>query len=240
MAAALLWRDIALVKPLLAIAALVTGILAAAAVDGPSRPLEIANLAASSVIAVGALRVRIPAGRSESERDPRDGRPATTERAQAFDRPGETGESIEDDDPPQGWDDPAEDTVLLRFMDRAAHLDREETRALGGAWQAIAQADRDRAWARVRTLLRRTRRERLMGDVAEEIERWGRAQGGSPWTWEFGTMTDVDRSDIRRAAMPALLDAAAAVILRDALDSADRDVLVGPWEAIVSGTSDLR
>jgi hypothetical protein len=238
-AAVALWLNVVHAKPILFIAAAVTALVAAWIGQG-APAWGVLVVAAALAVAVGALRVRIPAGGPQDDPEPEAGDrlgPADDDRAGRED---ETGPAAIDDDPPASWDDPAEDPVLLRFMDRAAHLDLEETRALGGAWQAVAQADRSRAWARVRTLLRTTGRERLVGGVAEEIERWGRAQGGSPWTWEFGTMTDVDRGDIRRAAMPPLLDAAAAIVLRDALDPADREVLAGPWEAIVSGTSTLR
>lgn len=61
-----------------------------------------------------------------------------------------------------------------------------------------------------------------------------RTGSGSEWTWSFGTITDVDRGNLRRAAAPALADAAAAIILRDTLAPAERDTLAGPWEAIAS------
>ena len=129
-----------------------------------------------------------------------------------------------------------DDAVLLAYLDAIAHLDQQQTRRLAAAWRAIDPPDRERAWAAVRAHTARTGRERVLADVRTAIEDWGRAAGGSPWTWSFGTMTDVDRGNLRRSAMPALLDGAAAVLARDALDAADREALAGPWEAATSPT----
>ena len=131
----------------------------------------------------------------------------------------------------QGIED---DPVLLAYLDAIAHLDQQQTRRLAAAWRVIDPRDRERAWARVRTYATRSGRQRVLDDVRTSIEDWGRAAGGSPWTWSFGTMTDVDRGNLRRAAMPALLDGAVAVLARDELDAADRDALAGPWEAATS------
>jgi hypothetical protein len=128
----------------------------------------------------------------------------------------------------------ADDPALLALLDRIAHLDREELRELAAAWRAIPSADRDRAWASVRRALRATGRNAILEDVRGQIELWGRAAGGSPWTWQFGTMTDVDRGNERRAAMPALLDAAAALIARDRLEHDELVALSGPWDSVVS------
>lgn len=130
-----------------------------------------------------------------------------------------------------------DDPVLLGYLDAIAHLDQQQTRRLAAAWRAIDPRDRERAWARVRSYATRSGRQRVLNEVRSSIEDWGRAASGSPWTWEFGTMTDVDRGNLRRAAMPAILDGAVAVLARDELDPADRDALAGPWEAATSEVS---
>jgi hypothetical protein len=167
------------------------------------------------LVAVAALRVRI--GPAE--------RPASPQKAPAIE---ETAR------PPTSFGDVADDPALLALLDRIAHLDREELRELAAAWRAVAPADRDRAWTSVRRALRATGRNAILEDVRGQIELWGRAAGGSPWTWQFGTMTDVDRGNERRAAMPALLDAAAARIARDRLDNGELVALSGPWDSVVS------
>jgi hypothetical protein len=130
--------------------------------------------------------------------------------------------------PPEG---DADRSDLVAFLDAAAHLDREQTRVLAAAWRSGDANSRRAAWAEVRRAANRTGRSGELDDLRREIELWGRAAGGSPWTWEWATMTDIDRSDVRRAAMPALTDAAAALLLGDALSPAAKDVLLAPWEA---------
>jgi hypothetical protein len=72
--------------------------------------------------------------------------------------------------------------------------------------------------------------------IEAEIRTWSQA-AVSPWTWEWGAMTDIDRGDRRRAAIPALIDAAAALTTRDAIGPEDRDALLEPWLATLAGPS---
>lgn len=177
--------------------------------------LFLAGALSGVLVAVAAARVRI--GPAERRASPRTA-PTIEETAR----------------PPTSFADVADDPALLGLLDRIAHLDREELRELAAAWRAVAPADREGAWVAVRRALRLTGRDRILEDVREQIELWGRAAGGSPWTWQFGTMTDVDRGNERRAAMPALLDAAAAIIARDRLDDDELAALGGPWDSVVA------
>jgi hypothetical protein len=136
-----------------------------------------------------------------------------------------------DSAPPQPSTAARDDQDLAAFLDRAGHLDREATRVLAAAWRAGDANARRAAWGEVTRAAKRTGRAAQLDDVRREIELWGRAAGGSPWTWEWATMTDIDRSDIRRSAMPALLDAAAAILLGAQLSGPARDTLLAPWEA---------
>ncbi len=135
--------------------------------------------------------------------------------------------------PPASYADIADDPALLQFLDDVGHLDREAPRRLAAAWRAVDPAGRVRAWAAVKDALDASGRHAVLEDVRRQVELWGRSAGGSPWTWEFGTMTDVDRSNLRRAAMPALVDVAAAILLRDHLAVAELEILACPWEAAV-------
>ena len=135
---------------------------------------------------------------------------------------------------PSPYADIADDPALLEILDTVAHLDRETTRLLAAAWKTVKPQDRDAAWASVHDAIEATGRAELLEDVRRQVELWGRSAGGSPWTWQFGTMTDVDRGNIRRAAMPAILDAAAAVLARDRLSPRDLEILAGPWDATLT------
>jgi hypothetical protein len=137
-------------------------------------------------------------------------------------------------DPPASYRDLADDRPMLEFLDAVAHLDRETLRILAATWKTVRPADRDAAWAAAQHALEATDRTGLLEEVRSQVELWGRSAGGSPWTWTFGTMTDVDRGNMRRAAMPAILDASAAVLARDRLDARHIDVLAGPWDAALT------
>ena len=45
-------------------------------------------------------------------------------------------------------------------------------------------------------------------------------------------MTDVDRGDARRGAVPALLDAALGILAGGRISAPQRAVLLGPWIAV--------
>jgi hypothetical protein len=137
-------------------------------------------------------------------------------------------------DPPASYRDLADDRSMLEFLDAIAHLDRETMRILAATWKTVRPTDRDAAWAAAQHAVEETDRAQLLEEVRRQVELWGRSAGGSPWTWTFGTMTDVDRGNMRRAAMPAILDAAAAVLTRDRLDARLLDVLAGPWDAALT------
>lgn len=217
LAGLLLWREIAAIRPLLILAAVANVVVAFVA--NPESPFVIALVAIGSLaIAVGAARARVPASRDA----------AATERPQApppLDRTAPPRPKV---------DDIADDPSVVAFLDAVAHLAPGDLPVLSAAWKAIDPDARDQAWRAVRREAERTNRDAILDELRAEIELWGRAGSGSPWTWSFGTMADVDRGNARRAAMPALFDAAAAILLRDRLAPRDREVLAAPWESVAA------
>jgi len=213
-AALALWRNLAWARPVLLVLVALSGIASVLFLGRPA--VAAAALAGAIVTGWGAFRLRIPPPTVPADRP--DATLSTEELA-----PGDLAGR-------PGTGDPA----LRAFLDRAAHLDPDRTRVLGAAWRAIDPDERHAAWAVIKAEAGGTGRGAQLDQLRTEIELWGRAAGGSPWTWEFATMTDVDRSNVRRAAMPALIDAAAAILLRDRLDDAVRDTLLAPWEAALA------
>ncbi len=204
-----------------------TGLIASAAVDhgiglvrwagvvgAPDRSSSLALVVPGVVLLIASVRLRV--GRQPLAIDPS---PASQFDDEASDPTPVTVTTIADDE------------ALLAYLDAIAHLDGEQMRRLAAAWRAVDPAARERAWGDVRRDLATTGSDRVVEEVREALETWSRASSGSPWTWQFGTMTDVDRGNLRRAAMPALLDGAAAVLGRATLAPEDRDALAGPWLA---------
>lgn len=217
LAGLLLWRDVAAVRPLLILAALAT--VAVAFVANPESPFLIAVVAIGSLaIAVGSARVRVPASRDGAATQMRQATPPLERTAPPTPMVAEI----------------ADDPSVVSFLDSVGHLAPGDLPVLAAAWKAIDPAARDQAWRSVRRETETTNRDAILDELRAEIELWGRAGSGSPWTWSFGTMADVDRGNARRAAMPALFDAAAAILLRDRLAPRDREVLAGPWESLVA------
>ena len=138
------------------------------------------------------------------------------------------------------------DPVLEAFMEEAARLNREEERRLATLWQSADGQARRLAWRAVGRLVSGRGRQppngrgRRLDDVRTRVAELGLTAEGSVWTWVFGSMQDVDRGDLRRATVPALLDTAAALILRDRLDGADFDALYGPWRRLHDGVVPVR
>ena len=48
-------------------------------------------------------------------------------------------------------------------------------------------------------------------------------------------LADLMLADVRKAAAPTLLDAAAGLLYQDALSESDRTVLLDPWLSLTSG-----
>lgn len=210
LAALAMWRHQAWARAPIVAVALALPVLAALTYDNV--PATLAAGAGALAVAFGAARMRIP-----PERIPPPAARAGGGRESVF-----------------RTADPAADHELRTFLETASHLDRERTRVLAAAWRSADPGARQAAWREVRREADLAGRTDALEALRREIELWGRAAGGSPWTWEWATMTDIDRSDVRRGAMPALLDAAAAILLRDRLSTASVDVLLGPWEATMA------
>lgn len=126
------------------------------------------------------------------------------------------------------WDYEAELDDLLDFL---GELTVDDTRAMAAAWAEIDPAERTSAWALVRSETKAARRDRALDEARETVARWAAGSShsleGSPYSVSYGQ--DLDKRDTRVQAAAPVLDAAAAVIVRDLLPADAFDVLYGPW-----------
>ena len=169
-------------------------------------------VAASGAMLIAVLRARIPP-------------PAPHSAVGGFDYDADAGSR-----PFHALRDWRDDPDLRAFAARAGRLDTPDLAYLAAAWRSGDARPRDAAHRAVREALRDGHRAKAFDAISAEIRAWSQAAVG-PWTWEWGAMTDIDRGDRRRAAIPALLDAAAAIITRDAIADEDREALLAPWTA---------
>jgi hypothetical protein len=118
------------------------------------------------------------------------------------------------------------------LLDELPYLDRGELLALASA-QKRDQVARRAAWRAVESAAEsddgRRNLDRLRHDVAVWATRLGAIVGD-----EAGTgLVDLMLADVRKAAAPTILDAAAALMYADDLSEADRVVLLSPWVRVM-------
>jgi hypothetical protein len=72
--------------------------------------------------------------------------------------------------------------------------------------------------------------QRLQGHIVQ----WTGASGARSGLWTGGSPgRDLMLADLRRQAAPALMDAATAVVLGNALEERYREALLAPWKRAV-------
>ena len=114
------------------------------------------------------------------------------------------------------------------------YLDRGELLALAGA-QKKEQVARRTAWRAVESAARSQDGGRRLDRVRNEVAAWATRLGAILGD-EAGTgLADLMLADVRKAAAPTVLDAAAALMYADDLSEADRAVLFDPWLSVVGG-----
>lgn len=122
------------------------------------------------------------------------------------------------------------------LFDRLGEVTVGETRVMVGAWTAADATERTIAWQAVRREARASGRQKALDEAREALLRWSNDFGhGIPaLAYSFSYNDDSDRLDTRIAALPPVLDAAAATILRDRLTDEQFDALYGPWAVATS------
>lgn len=119
-------------------------------------------------------------------------------------------------------------TELIALFDRLPGLDRGELFALAGAHRSNDSARQD-AWKAVLEVVAANRAERELDRLRSEVGAWATHLGSITGQEAGSGMVDVLMADARRAAAPAILDAAVALLLGARLTERDRTVLLLPW-----------
>jgi len=92
------------------------------------------------------------------------------------------------------------------------------------------------AWEAARTAIAREGAGAEIDELRSMIIAWASRPASTPTQWaEIPMGNGLAEQDSRRAAGPALLDAAIALYLGDALDTSHRDALMGPWRRLWAG-----
>lgn len=120
---------------------------------------------------------------------------------------------------------------LDALFDRLPGLDRGELFALAGAHGSRDSARED-AWAAVRRAVSADHLERDLDRLRSEVGAWATHLGSITGQEAGSGLSDLFMADARRAAAPAVLDAAVALLLGARLEDHERAVLLGPWNRV--------
>jgi hypothetical protein len=129
------------------------------------------------------------------------------------------------------------DKRLDLLMETAVSLDDVTLMHVVDAWQDEEETARREAWKRVKEALKQSGRGRLMDETRDRMSRWiGDAKPGSDGAFYIPGVTwhQNDKARLRADAAPAILDAAAVIIVGELLEQEDRTVLAGPFGARLS------
>ena len=128
-------------------------------------------------------------------------------------------------------EEPEYAAALARFAERVDHLNDTDRLVLRGFWAGGDARARHHAWKAVDAALQASGRDREMKDLEDGLTQWAGAAFSRGWAG-FGYSGPTERGqDERRDSLPVLLDAGAALLLRDVLPPGAFDVLIGPWRA---------
>jgi hypothetical protein len=110
-------------------------------------------------------------------------------------------------------------------------LDRGELFALAGAHHAKDPARED-AWKAAHRVVTAAHVERELDQLRSEVGAWATHLGSITGQEAGSGMSDLPMADARRAAAPAVLDAAVAFLLGPRLPERDRAALLRPWRRV--------
>ena len=133
------------------------------------------------------------------------------------------------------------DSQVLKFLAQVARMTLDQAHEMTHLREQIQPETLERAgWAMDRAAMMAGRTEALEG-ARDAIRVWRRFRTGTPW---FGRAIRVywrrlprGYHDTMAAAMPALLDAIGAIVVRDVLDAPTFDLLHGAWAAATAPRS---
>jgi hypothetical protein len=116
-----------------------------------------------------------------------------------------------------------------QLIDALWELSVEDTLLLGQLWSEDGAETRQRAWQRAKPAIERAGLDDLLNQVRGEVGQWMQA---TPADYQgIGGLLGRESGEvlIRRAAAPAVLDAAAGVLAEPDLMIEDVDALLHPW-----------
>jgi hypothetical protein len=129
----------------------------------------------------------------------------------------------------------AELDELLASMDL---LDDDDVAYLGELWDKEDGDARRSAWARAKPAIEKDGLMSELDKVRSSVSSWMQASSSDFQGIEGLLGGAGGPAGARRAAAPAFIDAAAAILAGDALEESERSVLVRPWQRLTEEESE--
>jgi hypothetical protein len=123
------------------------------------------------------------------------------------------------------------------FSQRVSLLTVAQLLLLRSVWNEQDVAARLKAWDQVRGLAESTGRSDELRDLETGLAQWSTASrepvGGLLGFGMVGPLAEIE--DVRRAGLPPVMDAGAALLFATELTPDAFDALIGPWRAMEAG-----
>ena len=129
----------------------------------------------------------------------------------------------------------AEIDELLASMEM---LDDEDVDFLAEMWEKEDQSARGNAWALAKPAIDKAGLMKELDRVRMSVGEWMRTSSSDFQGIEGLMGSSGGPAGARRAAAPAFIDAAAAILAGDALDADARQVLARPWRSLTEEGSE--
>ncbi len=123
------------------------------------------------------------------------------------------------------------DSGVDRVFASLDRMDDFDLVALGGVWMGLDAEVRGQAWSKVRSVPRDDTRAKSLEQGRDRLAGWVNDLGitwAGAYERSIVVPAGVDQGNLRRNAVPAILDAIVAVLFEDVLTAEEREVLVEP------------
>ena len=128
---------------------------------------------------------------------------------------------------------------LERMFDHVQRMSDAELVMLRVVWDGEDETARTLAWRQVKAVARSEHREDLLGEANSRLAAWVNnyltATAVEYGNFLINAGSGMDAGELRRRALPPLMDAVAAIVGAGELDADQKDALLEPFNSVISG-----
>ena len=122
------------------------------------------------------------------------------------------------------------------LLDELLGMSDAELRLLHLGWQEVSAENRNLAWRTIKGVVGREPGKKAMELARSRLAEW--VNNSATWTGfgfsavPTGMGSGTNMADVRRAALPAVLDAVGEIIAEEELSDEQREALLEPWHRV--------